>query len=109
MDFKEYQVKAKVTAGYPDQGDNVVYPTLGLCGESGEVADKIKKVIRDHKGIFTDDRKLGIQKELGDVLWYIAAIASELDLDLNTIAEINIQKLSSRNARGKLGGDGDNR
>jgi len=109
MDFKEYQAKAKKTALYPNVGNNFIYPTLGLAGEAGEVAEKIKKVIRDKKGIVDDVTREEIKKELGDVLWYISQIANELKLPLEEIAEFNIEKLASRMERGKLHGNGDNR
>ena len=109
MEFNEYQNRSRKTALYPNAGDNVLYPTLGLCGESGEVADKIKKIIRDHDGIITREKRDDIAQELGDVLWYIAQLATELDLDFNDIAEMNIKKLYSRMDRGKLHGSGDTR
>ncbi len=109
MNFNEYQKESRKTAIYPNAGSNYIYPTLGLSGEAGEVAEKIKKVIRDKAGIIDEETKELIQKELGDVLWYISQIASELGLELNTVAEKNIEKLFSRMDRGKLGGDGDNR
>jgi len=109
MDFKEYQKKSKKTALYPNKGKNYIYPTLGLAGESGEVAEKIKKVIRDKGGVIDDETRDSIKKELGDVLWYVSQIASELELSLDEIAEGNIEKLYSRLERGKIGGSGDNR
>ena len=109
MDFNEYQKKAFSTAQYPDKGNNVYYPVLGLCGESGEVAEKIKKVMRDHGGKFSNDKKIELGKELGDVLWYIGALATELGLDMGDIAQNNIDKLFSRKDRGKIKGSGDNR
>tara|TARA_B100000700_G_scaffold322040_1_gene422643 strand:+ start:3021 stop:3350 length:330 start_codon:yes stop_codon:yes gene_type:complete len=109
MDLNEYQLKARKTALYPNVGDNIIYPTLGLAGEAGEVAEKVKKVIRDRKGKFTESDKDSIKKELGDVLWYIAQLGSEIGFDLNSIAEANLQKLSSRFDRGVIGGSGDER
>jgi NTP pyrophosphatase (non-canonical NTP hydrolase) len=109
MEFKEYQEKSRKTAVYPDVGENYIYPTLGLAGESGEVAEKIKKVIRDRDSIIDDETRAEIEKELGDVLWYISQIASELGIDLNSIAEKNINKLYDRMERDKLKGSGDNR
>lgn len=109
MNFKEYQEKSRKTAIYPEAGNNFIYPTLGLSGEAGEVAEKIKKAIRDKEGIVDEERKKEIEKELGDVLWYVSQLASELKLSLNEIAEKNIEKLYSRMDRGKLKGDGDNR
>lgn len=109
MDFEEYQRLSKRTAVYPDVGKNIVYPTLGLASEAGEVASKVKKAFRDHGGIINEERREDIKKELGDVLWYVAQIASELGLELDTIASHNIDKLASRHERQTLGGDGDNR
>ncbi|MCX6745060.1 MAG: nucleoside triphosphate pyrophosphohydrolase family protein [Candidatus Parcubacteria bacterium] len=109
MEFKEYQTKSRETALYPNRDNNFIYPTLGLSGEAGEVAEKIKKVLRDKGGIIDEATKIEIQKELGDVLWYVAQIATELGLDLDQIALKNIEKLFSRKDRGVLQGNGDNR
>lgn len=109
MNFKEYQEESRKTAIYPNIGHNLVYPTLGLAGESGEVAEKMKKVIRDNDGIVSPEKKEEIKKELGDVLWYVAQIASELGLSLSDVASFNIEKLKSRQERGMLKGSGDNR
>lgn len=109
MELKDYQEKSRKTAIYPDAGKNYIYPTLGLAGEAGEVSEKIKKAIRDNAGEITEEKKNEIEKELGDVLWYVSQLASELNLSLDEIAEKNIEKLYSRMERGKLGGSGDNR
>jgi NTP pyrophosphatase (non-canonical NTP hydrolase) len=109
MDFKEYQEKSRKTAFYPNVGSNFVYPTLGLSGEAGEVAEKIKKVLRDKNGILDKETKADIEKELGDVLWYVSQLSSELGVSLDDIAEKNIEKLYSRMERGVLSGNGDNR
>jgi len=109
MDMNEYQKAARATAIYPAQGSNYVYPALGLCGESGEVAEKVKKLIRDKGGIVDDEFVANVKKELGDVLWYIANLAAELRLDMGDIAAANIEKLQSRKDRGVLQGSGDNR
>lgn len=109
MLLNTYQKKAKKTAIYPAKGGNYSYPALGLTGEAGEVADKIQKIIRDQNGVLTDENRLEIAKELGDVLWYIANLASEIKYDLKTIAEMNLAKLKSRKERNVLGGSGDNR
>ncbi|MEK7598293.1 MAG: nucleoside triphosphate pyrophosphohydrolase family protein [Patescibacteria group bacterium] len=109
MDFEDYQKKSRKTALYPDVGKNYVYPTIGLAGETGEVSEKIKKVIRDKGGKIDDETRKMIKKELGDVLWYVSQLASELGLSLDEIAEKNIEKLYSRLERGKLQGSGDNR
>lgn len=109
MNFNEYQDKAKETAVYPAQGDNYSYPVLGLVGEAGEVAEKIKKIIRDKSGIVGEEDRLEIIRELGDVLWYIAILADEMDSDLETVASTNLAKIKSRQERGKIHGSGDNR
>jgi NTP pyrophosphatase (non-canonical NTP hydrolase) len=109
MDFRSYQQRSRETAVYPAAGSNPIYPTLGLCGESGEVADKVKKVLRDRAGEFTDEVVQALRLELGDVLWYVAQLATELNLDLADIAAANLEKLASRAARQVIGGDGDNR
>ncbi len=109
MDLSEYQSRSRGTAVYPDAGDNLLYPTLGLCGEAGEVAEKIKKMIRDDEGVLTDERRSALSKELGDVLWYLAQIASEAGLELAAIAAANLEKLGSRQRRNVLQGSGDDR
>ena len=109
MTFKEYQKQSRLTAHYPGGGKNFVYPTLGLVGEAGEVAEKIKKALRDHGGVVDESRKNEIMKELGDVLWYMAQLSTELGLDLEDVAAGNLEKLRSRMERGKLSGSGDDR
>lgn len=109
MHLKDYQEKSRKTAIYPNAGANFIYPTIGLAGETGEVSEKIKKVIRDKGGIIDDETREAIKKELGDVLWYIAQLATELELSLDDIAENNIEKLYSRLDRGVINGNGDNR
>jgi NTP pyrophosphatase (non-canonical NTP hydrolase) len=109
MEFSNYQAAARETAQYPNMGKNVYYPTLGLAGETGEVAEKVKKLMRDHGGVLTPERRDALKKELGDVLWYVAALCSELELSLDEVAEHNVAKLRDRRERGKIGGDGDNR
>lgn len=109
MQANEYQDRALETAIYPNRGANFVYPALGLVGESGEVADKLKKVIRDNDGILTDSVRDAVAKELGDVCWYIAVFASELDYELSEIMVMNLAKLNSRKERGVLSGSGDAR
>ena len=108
-DFDKYQKEASRTAVYPGIGKNFTYPTLGLTGEAGEVVDKIKKVIRDEGGIPTKEKVVEIKKELGDVLWYLAQLSTELGIKLSEVAEGNLEKLASRKVRGKLHGNGDNR
>jgi len=109
MNFEEYQNLSKKTAIYPEIGKNFVYPTLGLVGESGEVAEKIKKIFRDKDGIVDAETRLMLKKELGDVLWYLSQLATELELSLDEVAVYNIEKLKSRHERGTLQGNGDNR
>jgi NTP pyrophosphatase (non-canonical NTP hydrolase) len=109
MNFTEYQTKSRVTAKYPVIGHGVIYPTLGLTNEAGEVAGKIKKVFRDKDGIISDETREALKAELGDVLWYLSQTATELGLSLDEIAEYNLAKLLDRQARGKIQGDGDNR
>ena len=109
MDFNTYQKNARLTAQYPNLGTNYIYPTLGLVGEAGEVAEKVKKVIRDKKGIFDDESKKGVKKELGDVLWYISNLCTEFNFSLDDIALQNLEKLNLRAAKGKISGSGDDR
>ena len=109
MTFRAYQQRALQTAVYPDCGRNFTYPALGLCGEAGEVAEKIKKIIRDKGGCFGDEERAQIALELGDVLWYAAILASEFGLSLQDIANANLDKLAKRAKRGKIRGSGDNR
>mgnify|MGYP003154020360 CR=1 FL=1 len=107
--FNLFQEEALTSAIYPDKGDNLYYPALGLAGEAGEVCEKIKKIMRDQGGEVTLDNRIEIKKELGDVLWYIAALAYELDLELNNVAESVLIKLADRKDRDVLAGSGDNR
>lgn len=111
MEFDEYQNKTEETAIYPD-GEriegvpvSVLYTSLGLAGESGEIAEKIKKAIREDEENYLDQ----VEDELGDVLWYLARLADELDVDLSEVAEGNLDKLFDRQERDKLTGQGDNR
>ena len=111
MTLNEYQKLAAFTAIYPGRGTigGMVYCTLKLNGEAGEVAKKIGKILRDEGGMIRLERTEDLTKELGDVLWYIAACAMELGISLETVADMNLQKLESRKARGTLSGSGDNR
>lgn len=108
LDFNTYQKAAQGTRSYPSSA-GINYPALGLAGEGGEVANQVKKIIRDDEGIVTEARRLTILKELGDVLWYVADIATALGAGLSTIAFQNLDKLYSRKDRGTITGDGDNR
>ncbi len=108
MQGHEYQKKAKTTAHYPkDQA--LYYLTVGLAGEAGEVANKIKKIYRDDNGQLTPERIKEIKGELGGTLWYIAMLCEELGLNLDEVMEYNNQQLASRQERGTISGDGDNR
>ena len=108
MDFDDYQKLAHKTLIHTDR-DNLAYFALGVAGESGEVADKIKKIFRDKDGIIDEADKIEVSKEMGDVLWYLSQLAQYMDMDFSEIAKMNIAKLASRNERGVLGGKGDNR
>lgn len=99
MNFEEYQSAASKTALYPRRMENLEYPTLGLAGEAGEVANIVKKIQRDHAGVLNDEIRAKLKDELGDVLWYISACADELGLSLSEIAEFNVDKLAKRHAR----------
>lgn len=107
MTFNTYQKKANVTAKYPKQ-IGLIYTALGLNGEAGEIAEKIKKHLRD-KIELDKTYKEELAKELGDVLWYLSAMAGEIGYKLDEIADMNIKKLFSRFKRGKISGSGDNR
>jgi NTP pyrophosphatase (non-canonical NTP hydrolase) len=120
LSFNEYQEKAVSTAIYPpcavspnsvgeSNGGEWIYPLIGLCGEVGEVAEKVKKIIRDKHGFVEDADREAIGKEIGDVLWYLAALCKEFNLNLQDVAQKNLDKLADRKARGTLGGSGDNR
>ena len=106
MDLNHYQRAARGTAIYADH-HRVIYPALGLASEAGEVAGKIKKVLRDQGGDFARAPLESIKDELGDVLWYVAVLAGDLGLSLDEIAAANLDKLASRRARGRLSGGGD--
>ena len=105
MELNDYQRESRKTALYPDVGRNAIYPTLGLVGEAGEVAEKLKKSIRDYS-MFD---KEGCLQELGDTLFYVAALANLYGGSLQTVAEMNVKKLDDRQLRGVLQGSGDNR
>lgn len=105
MTLNEYQQAALETAVYPEEF-KIIYPALGM---TGEVADKVKKVIRDNNGEFTDDKKREIAMEISDVMWYCATLANDLGYTLEEVGIMNIEKLKSRKERGVIGGSGDNR
>ena len=113
MEFNDYQERAakydlaQATADLKAPG--FVEKVLGLVGEAGETADKIKKLIRDKDGVISDEDRELVVKELGDTLWYIASVARYLDVSLSDVAEGNLEKLESRWQRGRLHGEGDER
>ena len=104
MELNEYQKKAKETAF----GNFTLY-VLGVCGESGELANKWKKIVRDQDGKTTNEQRHELNSEIGDILWYVSMLASNLDFTLENIAIHNISKLEDRKQRGQLRGNGDNR
>lgn len=109
MNFKEYQEAAFKTALYPGQGteSGIFYTALGLAGEAGEVANQVKKIMRDDFGVVHPTRKAQIRNELGDVLWYISQACIELGLEMDDVAQNNIARLRDRQERGTLRGSGD--
>lgn len=108
MDFSQYEVEASRTAVYPqDQG--VYYTALGLAGEAGEVANKVKKIMRDDEGLLSHERAEQIAQELGGVLWYLSECARQIGIPLTSIANGNLVELQSRRDRGVIQGSGDNR
>jgi NTP pyrophosphatase (non-canonical NTP hydrolase) len=109
LTFEKYQEGAKETAIYPNVGNNPYYPTLGLTGEAGEISNKVKKIMRDSDGKISDEHRDDIKKELGDVLWYVAMVASEFNLNMGEIAQKNYDKLKKRQENNALKGSGDNR
>ena len=106
MDLDDYQAAARRTAIYAEH-HRVIYPALGLASEAGEVAGKVKKVLRDQGSDFAHAPTDALKDELGDVLWYVAVLAGDLGLSLDDIAAANLAKLGSRQDRGMLGGSGD--
>jgi NTP pyrophosphatase (non-canonical NTP hydrolase) len=112
MNLDTYQQHAGLFATYPDATElptGIIYCALKLAGEAGEYAEKIGKIIRDDGGVISDEKRLALLMELGDVLWYVARSAYELNCTLDAVAKINLDKLESRAARDKLHGSGDNR
>jgi NTP pyrophosphatase (non-canonical NTP hydrolase) len=108
MDVNVYQDRAVATAIYPET-HKITYPALGMAGEAGEVANKVKKIIRDGKKSLPDDWQEQLASEIGDVMWYCAALARDLDMSLATIMAANLDKLKARQEQGTLGGSGDKR
>lgn len=119
MNFNEYQESARkydtfshedfVRAGSKVSDVGVLEKVLGIAGEAGEACDKIKKIIRDNDGVVTDEKRLEIIKEFGDVLWYLAMVSRYLGVEFNEVAEINLKKLEDRFQRNQIHGAGDNR
>lgn len=107
--FNTYQRESRKTWHLIATDHPIVYPTLGLANEAGEVAGKIKKIFRDKNGVISEADRQALKHELGDVLWYLAQICTELDLTLEEVAEANLEKLFSRQARDQIRGDGDER
>lgn len=120
MDFDTYQKQAATTdLEYESMSETMqkrnlntlgfLDKVLGVTGEAGEFADKVKKILRDQNGNFTEEDRAALQKELGDVLWYVAEVALYLDLPLSIVAKTNLEKLASRKNRNQLHGTGDER
>ena len=108
MNFQEYQAATATTAIYPRE-IGLAYVALGLAGEAGEIANKVKKIYRDNGGVLTPEKAAVLKDELSDVLWYVSQLATEIDTSLESVAIDNISKLTSRKERGTLMGEGDNR
>ena len=129
MNFDEYQQKSRATAMYPkvaivqdvrDDGGGVfaqimseplgwVYPAGKLGGECGELQEKLFKILRDDNGVTSEQKREAIKKELGDIIWYVAQLATEFDLSFSDVAQANLAKLADRKERGVIGGSGDDR
>jgi NTP pyrophosphatase (non-canonical NTP hydrolase) len=113
LSFAEYQTRAWATAKYPEKGQgsmpSLSYAVLGAAGEGGELANKWKKVLRDAGGVLTPSAKDAMLEEIGDSLWYLAALCTELGVTLEQVAQDNLEKLASRQARGVISGSGDKR
>lgn len=107
--FDTYQRESRKTWSIIPMDHSIVYPTMGMVNEAGEVAGKVKKIFRDRAGEISEADRQALKKELGDVLWYLAQICTELDLSLQEVAEANLVKLFSRLERGQIRGDGDER
>jgi len=108
MELNEYQHAALSTAVF-DEEYAILYPALKLAGEAGEVAEKVGKVLRDRDGVFSEDVLEDLAKEVGDVLWYVAAFSEGIGKTLEEVADANLEKLASRKQRGVINGSGDNR
>lgn len=108
MDFANYQWRTGHTAIYP-KDKALEYLSLGLVSEAGEVAGKVKKIIRDHDSVMTNEMNENLQAEIGDVMWYIAQLCTALGTSMGTVARKNVDKLAKRQQSNTLSGDGDNR
>jgi NTP pyrophosphatase (non-canonical NTP hydrolase) len=109
MNLNEYQTQSRKTAQRVYTEHAIVYPTLGLTNEAGEFAGKVKKIFRDKDGHISEEDRQALKGELGDVLWYLAQLCTELNLTLEEVAEYNLKKLFSRQERNQITGEGDNR
>jgi len=109
MNLNEYQTLALRTAKPKDAKNELFHLLLGLCGEAGEIAEKAKKIVRDHDSDFSKLDKDDLKKELGDVLWHVAVVSDYFGIELEAVGDTNIKKLASRLERGVLSGSGDNR
>lgn len=110
MTLNEYQEAAHATSHNTQiGGETLLYPVLGLAGEAGELANKVKKIYRDNAGVLSNNRRVEIADELSDFLWYVAELATQLNFDLDDIAAGNLKKLADRANRGVIGGSGDER
>lgn len=111
MNFLDYQHATARTAVYPRNTpvEALSYVALGLAGEAGEIANKVKKILRDSDGKITLGHKNELCAELGDVFWYLSQLATEIGFNLEAVAKRNVDKLADRAARGVLQGSGDNR
>lgn len=107
--FNDYQQQSRKTWNLVHTDHLIVYPTLGLANEAGEVAGKVKKIFRDKNGVISEEDRQALKGELGDVLWYLAQICTELNLTLEEVAQANLEKLFSRLERGAIRGEGDHR
>lgn len=113
LTLSDYQKRTTETAVYPGARQKnligLLYSSIGAGNEAGEILGKVKKVLRDDDLIVTDEKRVAIADEVGDVLWYLGQVTDQLGLDLGAIAESNLAKLADRKARGVIGGSGDNR
>ncbi len=110
MNLNEYQEEALVTAIFSDdEFKDLAHWVFGITGESGEIAEKIKKIVRDKDGVVGEEDKQELIKEIGDVLWYLAVLTKHLGYDFEEVGKRNIAKLRDRQKRDKIGGSGDNR